>query len=209
MEKGKGSCLLNHLPGTTFHSFIQPPLSETPLCARHFLGAELWMRQRGMWIRRVTLVPENRLFQEKQHWQKINRKPLTHLTLRGCGKSSMKALNFYKILIDYYISHFGGKLIRSWKKWKWKKGERKKEKKKAMETIGRPSLDQYKNYFYNWRLWKLKWTVVSSPSLKSSQAQTRLPLVRADLKIIHKPGKTWIRWLKGAIPLHSFENWFA
>lgn len=53
--------------------------------------------------------------------------------------------------MDYYVSHFGGKLIR-WKKWKWKKGERKQEKKKAMETIGRPSLDQYKNYFYNWRL---------------------------------------------------------
>lgn len=161
-----------------------------------------------MWIREVTLVPENSLFQEKQHWQRINRKPLTHLTLRGRVKSTMKALSFYTILRDYYVSHLGKKLI-SWKKWKWKKGERKQKKKKAMETTGRSSLDQHKNCFYNWSLWKLKWTVVSSPSLRSIQAQTRWPLVRTDLKTIHKQGKTWIRWLKGAIPFHSFGNWFT
>lgn len=108
----------DHTEGHTFqapfshsrmHSFIQELLTRTQCVPGTFWVLEIrqWKRQKGVWVREATLVLEDRPFQEKQHWQRIKRKLLTHPILQGCLKSTVKAPSLCVILRGYYdIRHF-------------------------------------------------------------------------------------------------------
>lgn len=109
-------------------------------------------------VREVTLVSENRPFQEKQHRQRINRKPLIHLTFRGCVKTTVKALSLCKIIRDLLCYETFLQNTNKLEEMEEKTeglGEKRKVQRNRNLTE-RLILEQNKNYFYTWCLQKLK-----------------------------------------------------